>query len=269
MGTSREDDDRDRPDAPRAADDGTGTLRDALFTGGPGSQRDLVDFRFDASVVRVFPDMIRRSVPGYEDTVALSGLIAAEFLPEGGTCFDLGCSLGATLLAVAHCTEGRDLRLVGVDASADMISRAREELPGALPGRTLELRQGDIRDADLSGASVVILNWTLQFVPPDDRAALMRRIHDALTPGGALLIAEKVRSEDDDEDALLDRLQRAFKRANGYSELEIAGKRAALENVLIRDSLAEHETRLRDAGFDRILCWQRSLNFIALLAVKP
>ncbi|MEM8546950.1 MAG: carboxy-S-adenosyl-L-methionine synthase CmoA, partial [Pseudomonadota bacterium] len=90
----------------------------------------------------------------------------------------------------------------------------------------------------------------------------------ALRPGGALILAEKFRFEDPDTQALMTALHEDHKRANGYSELEIAGKRAALDNVLIADTRAEHVARLERAGFTGITLWQAQLNFGAFVAFR-
>lgn len=42
-------------------------------------QAQIADFVFNEDVVRVFPDMIKRSVPGYPTIVENIGVIAAQF----------------------------------------------------------------------------------------------------------------------------------------------------------------------------------------------
>ena len=87
-------------------------------------------------------------------------------------------------------------------------------------------------------------------------------------PGGALILSEKLRFEDPELDALHVGMYHAFKRANGYSASEIARKRAALEAVLVPDTLAEHEARLRRAGFARTSVWFQCFNFVSLVAIR-
>lgn len=242
---------------------------DKLFADGaaaPGS------FRFDARVAGVFDDMIRRSVPGYAATVSLSGWLAARFAQPGTACYDLGCSLGATLLACAEGLRERGLEgveLIGVDAAGSMLERARQRLGPELAGREPRLIEADVRSVSLEPASVVILNWTLQFLPPADRAPLLARIFAALRPAGALILSEKVVEGDAGADALLRRLHEDFKRSQGYSELEIAAKRTALEAVLVPETCEHHIARLRRTGFAPVIVCQRQLNFASFLAVKP
>ena len=60
------------------------------------------DFKFDESVVDVFPDMIQRSVPGYETIVHTIGELAKIAVTPNTVVYDLGCSLGAVSLSVAR-----------------------------------------------------------------------------------------------------------------------------------------------------------------------
>jgi len=237
---------------------------DKLFA----APRHLVDFTFDEAVAKVFPDMIRRSVPGYETLIALTGLLAARHAQAGSRIYDLGASLGASTLAVARCLDTPDIHLVAVDNAPAMAARCARHLRACLPQRRPDVICADVRHLPIRDASVVILNFTLQFVPPEDRAALLARIHAGLRPGGVLLLAEKIAFADAGEQARMEALHADFKKANGYSELEISQKRAALEKVLIPDTLETHHDRLRQAGFGVVETWFRCLNFVGLLAQR-
>jgi|AntDeeMetagen192_2_1112575.scaffolds.fasta_scaffold00136_15 tRNA (cmo5U34)-methyltransferase len=226
-------------------------------------------FSFDEAVARVFPDMIRRSVPGYTTIVPMIGLIAARFARPGTACYDLGCSLGAVTLAMRHSIPDTDARIIAVDNAESMIERCQHYIAlddGPLP---VELMCADIREIDYQPASVVALNFTLQFIPVAERAPLLTRLRKSLEPGGALILSEKIAFADSDEQALHEALHRDFKRAQGYSEMEISRKRNALEEVLIPETLETHRQRLLDAGFARVTLWQQSLNFVSLLALAP
>jgi len=242
--------------------------RDRLFT---ECQPDLADFAFDERVAAVFPDMIRRSVPGYADLIANLGPIAARYAQTDSRIYDLGCSLGAASLSMRARVRAAGCRIVAVDNSAAMLERAAAALAAqpspSAAAPAIDFQLADLRDLALPRASVVVLNFTLQFLPPADRDALLARIRSALLPGGALLLAEKLAFDDPREQALFDALHADFKRANGYSALEIAQKRSALERVMIPESAAAHRDRLRRAGFERVHCWQRCLNFAAWLAI--
>jgi len=236
--------------------------RDQLFL---DPARQLVDFAFDETVAAVFPDMIRRSVPGYETVVPMTGLLAARHAssPAGaGRCiYDLGCSLGATTLAVLRQLGERPAEIIAVDNAGAMIERARQQISDA----RVTFVQADLRDVPLQRAGVVILNYVLQFVPPGDRLALLQRIRQALAPDGLLIVAEKVRFDDPDDQAFYEAVHLDFKRANGYRELEISGKRNALERVMIIDTETQHRQRFAEAGFGTVRKWYQCLNWASFL----
>jgi tRNA (cmo5U34)-methyltransferase len=212
--------------------------------------------------------MISRSVPGYETVVAMSGLLAGRFAKPETAVYDLGCSLGATTFSMRRHLEGRGCRIVAVDNSPAMITRCRELLDADSSSVQVELREDDILSTDIRNASMVVLNWTLQFVPLAARLALLSRIADALIPGGMLVLSEKVIFPDDTLHQLNIDLHHDFKRAHGYSEMEIAGKRDSLENVLVPESLPQHHQRLREAGFRSSEVWFQCFNFASIVAIK-
>ena len=236
-------------------------MRDEVFR---NPRHQIVDFVFDESVAAAFPDMIRRSVPGYETVVPISGLIAARHARSGGVCYDLGCSLGATAVAILRQLDTPNCRIIGVDSAAAMLDRAR-----ALHGEEtrIEWVHADIRDVPIENACAVVMNYTLQFVPGADRLPLLKRIREALDPSGVLIVSEKVRFADEWEQNYFDHTHAAYKRANGYSTLEVSQKRAALENVLMPDRIEEHEARFRAAGFGRVHVWFRCLNWVSFVAM--
>lgn len=237
---------------------------DRLFA----TERKPEDFRFDASVARVFPDMIRRSVPGYTTIIPMIEVITEQYAQPGSNCYDLGCSLGASTLAMRHGIGDKDCQLFGVDNSAAMIERCEHYIALDDSSLPVALRCEDILDTELSNASVTTLNFTLQFVPPEQRAELLTRIASATRPGGVLILSEKIRFESEQEQEIQTRLHHEFKRANGYSDLEISQKRSAIEQVLIPETLAAHRQRLLSAGFDQVLLWYQCFNFVSMLAIK-
>jgi len=217
----------------------------------------IVDFAFDASVVGVFPDMIRRSVPGYEVMVPMTGLMAARALGEQGRAYDLGCSLGATTLAILKHNASPNIEVIGVDSSEPMIEGARR----AIDDPRAQFLCADIDGYDLDGADVVIFNLVLQFLDPERRLELLKSVRTQMNPSAILLVSEKVRNDDAQIHDLFDQHHLDFKRANGYSELEISQKRNAIENVMRIDSEEQHRQRFHDAGFNTCIQWYRCLNW--------
>lgn len=232
----------------------------------------VVDFVFDEKVAAVFPDMLRRSVPGYETIISLLGVIAERYAQSDSTIYDLGCSLGAAMLSIQSRITDPSIQFVGVDNSAPMLQQCRNHLDRAILPETQDgrfrLLHCDVRDVDIQNASMVVLNFTLQFVAATERLALLRQIYAGMKDNGVIVLSEKICFADALKDDLQQSLHDQFKFANGYSDLEIAQKRAALEKVMRLDSADTHIKRLRQAGFSRITQWFQTFNFCSFIAVK-
>jgi len=92
------------------------------------------------------------------------------------------------------------------------------------------------------------------------------KIHSQMRDDGLLILTEKVRHEDAWLHQFYDDTHMAWKRANGYTDMEVSGKRTALENVMKIDTETMHAERLAEAGFGRVLQWYRCLNWASFLA---
>jgi tRNA (cmo5U34)-methyltransferase len=232
----------------------------------------IAGFTFDENVVRVFPDMIQRSVPGYSTIIAMTGVLAERYAIPHTNCYDLGSSLGASTLSMRQHLEtdfaARACRIVAVDNSPAMIERCRELITRDMLHTPVDLQLDDICDTEIDNASVAVLNFTLQFVPLERREQLLSRIGANMHHGGVLVLSEKIRFEDEHLQQLNTDLYHTFKRANGYSDLEISQKRSALENVLLPETIAAHTERLRRAGFTSVDVWFQCFNFASLVAIR-
>ncbi|UXI02141.1 carboxy-S-adenosyl-L-methionine synthase CmoA [Photobacterium sp. TY1-4] len=228
----------------------------------------LGDFTFDARVAEVFPDMIQRSVPGYSNIISAIGMLAERFAKPHSNIYDLGCSLGAATLSMRRHIQQEGCEIIAVDNSAAMVERCRLHLDAYRSDTPVRVIEADIRDIEISDASVVVLNFTLQFLAPEDRRTLLENIYAGLRPGGILILSEKYVFENEPAHELLIDLHHDFKRANGYSELEISQKRSAIENVMRPDSIDTHKQRLTEIGFSSIEVWFQCFNFGSMFAIK-
>lgn len=228
------------------------------------------NFAFDQQVADVFSDMISRSVPGYGSVLAMTSELAARYAKPGTNVYDLGCSLGAGALAMQERVP-HECTIYAIDSSAAMLGKLRETLSGQSgPAARAKIvpQLADVREVEYADASFVTLNFTLQFIPVGHREAFLGTLYQCLSPGGALVLSEKIHFSDPGQDALMVELHHDFKRANGYSNLEIAQKRTALENTLVTETLDTHLTRLGDLGFAKTCVWFQCFNFVSILAIK-
>lgn len=227
-----------------------------------------IPFQFDHRVAQVFDDMVSRSIPFYRQVMELQLCLVREYYQQGTMIYDLGCSTGSTLQLLAEYLDPAP-RMTGIDASAAMIAQAEDKLKiGARGSQTIRLKVGDIRSSTYPDASVVLLNYTLQFLPVRDRAQLIRKIGAELLPGGILVISEKVRFDDSRLSELSRRTYEDFKRCNGYSDTEIQRKKEALENVLVPLTRKEQLDLLHEAGFGTVETVFQWNNFVTYLAIK-
>lgn len=225
-------------------------------------------FKFDETVANVFPDMIQRSVPGYSAIISAIGLLAGRFAREHSVCYDLGCSLGAATLSMRHQIEAKNCRIIAVDNSEAMVTRFQQALQKDQAPIAVDVQCKDIREVAIENASVVVLNFTLQFIPLEDRFGLLQKIYQGLLPGGILILSEKLKFDDDRQQELQTQMHHAFKKAQGYSDLEVSQKRTALENVLIPETFVQHQNRLREVGFNSAEVWFQYFNFASIIALK-
>ena len=237
-------------------------MRDNLFN----ANIDIADFRFDKEVVEVFDDMVRRSVPGYDSMIQMIGLIARMYGQDNTNYYDLGSSTGAISLAIALNNKHQKNTFFAIDNSEEMVSKCQQNLESKIDN--LQATCADINQIHIENASIVVLNLTLQFIDVKDRSNLIKKIYEGLNPGGVLIISEKIHFEDKETQDQITNLHIDFKKENGYSELEIANKRQAIENVLITDTKAIHIERLKDSGFKDTSCFFQCLNFVSFLSVK-
>ena len=235
--------------------------RDTLF------KQDTVNkpFEFDESVANVFVDMLGRSVPMYQECQSLAVHWGTRFAKANTSVYDLGCSTGTLLLKLAQSIDkNKGIALHGVDNSPAMLEKSREVLKQSpIP---CQLFEADLNQViSIKNASVVMMNYTLQFVLPEHRIALLKNIFEGLVPGGSLVLIEKNDIPAFNE-TFID-FHHQFKRNRDYSDLNISRKREALENVLIPWTVEENQSLIKKAGFhtvDLFFKWNNFAGFIAL-----
>lgn len=239
--------------------------RDTLFDSPEAGEKD---FAFNENVVSVFDDMIHRSLPGYDAIIAMIGVLAERYAKEDTNCYDLGCSLGAVTFSILRNIEERPCHIIAIDNSEAMVNKLQETVNASELQKRVEVRQEDIRDTIISNASVVVLNFVLQFLEPKSRTPILKKIYDGMSPGSILILSEKIDFDNEKEGKFQIDMHQEFKKLHGYSDMEISQKRAALENVLIPDTEMTYMRRLEYIGFSQYYLWFQCFNFISIVAIK-
>ena len=237
---------------------------DKLFN----DQNESVDFTFNEKVAEVFDDMLERSVPCYRQVIDMTAKLVDSFVEDGDLIYDLGCSTGRPLIALAEGLKSKNLHYIGLDSSEAMINKARLKAEMFSRQEQVSFVLADITTAQLDSCRAVLLNYTLQFLRPLQRVDFLKKIYQALKPGGILIVSEKIISHHSSLNRSFIDIYLDFKRKQGYSEIEITKKREALENILIPFSIEENRAQLQKAGFTSCESFFQWFNFVSFAAVK-
>ncbi len=224
------------------------------------------DFQFNREVANIFDDMLNRSIPFYREVIESIGEILSKTMPEKPVIYDLGCSTGNTLIYLASVLKEKKPKLIGIDNSPDMVEKAKEKAKAY--NKEIEFIVSDIEKMSIKNADAVIMNYTLQFVRPLKRQAITEKIYKSLNKNGIFILSEKVVFEHPKLNRDFVDIYYNFKKKQGYSELEIAKKREALENVLIPFTIKENIELLKNSGFSYITTFFQWINFASFLAIK-
>jgi len=226
------------------------------------------DFKFDQRVVKVFDDMVTRSVPFYIEMQRMISELAGQYAVGGSAIYDLGCSTGTSMVNM-NATVANDVKFIGIDDSTEMLDQCRENLVKSGFEREFDLRYANLnKGVEINNASVVVLCLTLQFIRPLHRVKLLQDIQKGLNEGGCLILVEKILAEESILNRNFIKYYYDFKKRNHYSEMEIAQKREALENVLIPYKLSEDHEMLQSAGFSHTEVFFKWYNFSGIIALK-
>lgn len=237
--------------------------RDTLYD---KPRSEIEKFAFDEQVAAVFDDMVSRSIPLYWEVQKVSAGVARKFYQPNSLIYDLGCSTGNTILAIIEALGPQGMgSIIGVDSSESLLTVCREKLSSS---PEVILLTADLENYLPHRASLIVLNYTLQFIEVQKRPQIIKTLYDSLLPGGAMFVTEKITHENPFVEEILTSLYYDFKREHGYSELEIAQKRDALENVLVPLSLDQNRDMLYRSGFETVEVLLKSYCFASFLGIK-
>ena len=241
-------------------------MKDSLFN---NPLDKLYDFEFNDKVAEVFDNMIKRSVPFYEEVQNMTAQLTKKYYQKYSVIYDLGCSTANTIIKLANHLKNKQISIIGIDSSIHMIALAKKKIAAHnLSNYKIEIFAKNIREVEPKESSVVIMNYTLQFIHPNQRKEILEKIFYHLLPKGILILSEKIQNQNDELNQIYTKFYQDLKKKNGYSKLEIRQKRESLENVLIPYSEDKNITLLKEVGFRQIDTFFKWYNFLSLLAIK-
>ena len=225
-------------------------------------------FSFNEEVTEVFEDMIDRSVPGYTSSLRLIENLSRKYFVEGTCCYDLGCSLGASTISLIKAIGKREGRVFAIDNSPAMLAECEKKCSDLIKTGNVKFIKQDVNEAQINKASVVVINFVLQFLNSKDRDGLLKKVFLGMKQGALLILSEKIHFDNKFRNQTIHNLHHQFKSNNGYTKMEISRKRDALEGVLVTDLETLHLKRLESIGFKKVRKVMTNLNFMTLVAEK-
>lgn len=228
----------------------------------------ITDFKFNNSVVNVFSDMINRSVPGYKTTLNLLGILSSIHFKNKTNIYDIGCSLGDSSEAVIKAIGDKEYQFFAIDKSKEMIKICKKKLSKKNYQKKIKYINDDVVKLKFNNASIIIFNFTLQFIPLDQRKILLDRVYKGMNKNGMLILSEKILFDDLDIQKNKNALHDKFKSLNGYSNLEINQKKDALKKILLPETIDQHILRLQKIGFKNVNVIYQCINFSTIIAFK-
>jgi tRNA (cmo5U34)-methyltransferase len=201
---------------------------------------------FSGNVCDTFDNHVRRSIPFYNETHGLIVDLARYFIGKTGLIYDLGCSTGTLCRRLETRFNRSNLQIIGVDVESSMCSTASGK---SKDYHSIQYIQGDIRTIDLQKSDLIICCYILQFLPVHERLAIVKKIFEALRPGGGFVLVEKVRQKDKHLEELYKNLHHDFKSSCGYTDEEITAKDRSLKGILEPMLEEENYNMISNAGF--------------------
>ncbi len=227
------------------------------------------DFVFDEKVASVFDDMVSRSVPMYKESMVAAVSLSKSFVKPNSKVYDIGCSTGSLLIKFAELFDDKSIELIGIDSSQFMLNEAKKKIQKTNLTPKVILKKQDIEQTlNIKNASVVFMNYTLQFIRPLNRQKVLDQIFSGMKNNSALIIIEKVLGNDSLFNRMYIDLYFRYKASVGYSDLEIKNKRESLENVLIPYRIDENIELLKRSGFKSVDIFFKWFNWSGIIAVK-
>lgn len=220
------------------------------------------NWKFDAKVAKNFKSHAEKSIPFYNLSHDIVVSLSEYFVKQNSICYDLGSSQGLLLKKIYSKNKEKKPTLIGIDNSPDMISLAKKNF-----NKAIYLKK-NLNEIKFKKNDFMISLYTIQFVAPKYRQALIDDIYKSLNWGGGFIFFEKIRGTDSRFQDLLTFLYFDFKRANGLNDNQILNKEISLRSVLEPYTISENISFLKRAGFKDIMPVSQYLNFVGFLAIK-
>jgi tRNA (cmo5U34)-methyltransferase len=160
----------------------------------------------------------------------------------------------------------KKIEFIGLDSIKAMINQTKKLNKNKT--NIVKYLNKDILKFIFKNCDLIISYYTLQFVKPKYRQALINKIYKSLNWGGAFILFEKIRANDARFQDIYSTIYNDFKLKKGFSPSEIVFKARSLKGVLEPFSDFGNSNLLKRAGFVDYITVFQWMNFKGYLCIK-
>ena len=222
------------------------------------------NWQFNRNVVKSFDVHVSNSVPFYKISHDMVVRLSEFFLKKKSTIYDLGSSTGTLLNEIQKKNKSKNLNLIGLDNSKEMIKSAIKKNKN----KNIKFQYSNLKDQKFKKCDMITALYTIQFLEPKYRQKLFNKIYASLNWGGAFVMFEKIRGNDARFQDILTFLYFDFKAENGLKPNEILNKEMSLRSVMEPYTINANIDFLKRAGFEDVMPISQYLCFKGFLAIK-
>lgn len=220
------------------------------------------NWKFDSSVVPVFDEHVKQSVPMYDEIHSLIKDISGWFLQENTNMYDIGTSTGKVIKNLQS-SYNKNLNFIGIDSSEEMCKKLKTE------NVDFEVINTDVTcDFTFDNASLITSVLTMQFISESKRQELINKIHKGLYKGSAFVMVEKVIGNNARFNEIYTELYHELKLKNNLTPQHVFEKSRAIRGVMKPYTVDENVEMLNNAGFKDIDIFFKWNNFVGFIAIK-
>lgn len=222
------------------------------------------DWSFEGDVFKNFDEHVRKSVPLYDEGHNLIVNLSDYFIKNNSVVYDIGSSTGSFFEKLTKKID-KKIKMIGIEPSLNMFKFSSNRFK---KNKAVSFINDDALNVKFEKSDMVILYYTLQFIPPKNRAILLARIYESLNWGGALFLFEKVRASDARFQDILSNAYIEYKLESGFSGDEIFNKQRSLKGILEPFSSQGNIDNLARSGFKDIITISKYIQFEGFMAIK-
>ena len=224
---------------------------------------------FKGSVAKNFDNHITRSVPFYQEGHNIIGNLSDFFLKIDSNCYDLGCSTGTLLKSLSAKHINKNIKFRGIDSVKEMVKYSKTKGNKKLKNsNVVEFVKKNLEDVKFEKNDLTISYYTMQFIRPDQRLKIFKKVYKSLNLNGGFILFEKTRATDARFQDIFNAVYNEFKIENNYSYDEIMNKYRSLKGILEPFTDKDNLRCLKEAGFKHTISIFQWTCFKGYLCIK-